>query len=1023
MTEISLEAQELLLHSARNGDIVTLESLLRSQSEGRIKLDVNCKGKTKSNMGWTPLHLASYFGHKNVVQRLLDAGADIDAVNDAGDTPLHKAAFIGREDLVLLLLEKNADVNVRNGEGRTPRDVCRDGLDAGKLLWAAERTDMRKREERLLAAARDGQLDVLKNLLKDERAPSINCVDNQGNSCLHCAAYRGHKEAAILLLQNGIDTTIKNVRGQTALQLARDTQMEQVLAVQPVRHLQKTATRFEGQLLKRSRFLGWKPVWTVLERGVLTYFNSRADATSGVKRKDFKYLDGARSIPAEVAPSAFNILFNDGAVHRLSVPLEAEDITGEVNRQKWIAALNEHSAFSSYYVNQGKYDDSDDEEELKPLGSMQDSLQTASARYQLLETKLNEITTSSDLQFLNSDLPLHVIKKFDELQDTANNMLSALSHCYTLIQQQEDVRILQLKQEQEKCRVLEEALSVLAKEHHDLEQSMASHFSNSPQMSRHNSSVSLYLQSPRFYDMSDDEFYDAFEAGSISGTENLVTAAATPDSDSDTLVGVLSPASSCATLVSVHSFRSALECNYHSSTHGVHTSRQCLPAPMFSRNDFSLWSVLKNSIGKELDKIVMPVVFNEPLSFLQRLVEHLEYSHLVRSASEQTDPVVRLQYVAAFAVSALASSLERLGKPFNPLLGETYELERDQFRVVCEQVSHHPPISAFHADSEHFIFHGSVHPKLKFWGKSVEIQPKGVMTLELPKWGEAYSWSSVNCCVHNIIVGKLWIEQYGTMEIVNHSTGHKAILTFKPAGWFSKDLHRVEGFIMDKHKKKLNFLYGKWTDFIRCTDIHSYDEYVKENADKFRSDGKSHPPNMSESPVHTPKKVLAKLNSLKMGAFKSMSISEPDETGEDGAEGGDIPKSDSVYSIDIPHSVTLWEAEPRPPNTSDFYHFTLFAMSLNELEDGMEKRLCPTDCRLRPDIRKLESGDLDGAAAEKLRLEEKQRDTRKLRKNKKIEEWTPVWFSQGANPYTGQQDWLYRGGYWDRNFGPDPRIF
>ena len=63
---------------------------------------------------------------------------------------------------------------------------------------------------------------------------------------------------------------------------------------------------------------------------------------------------------------------------------------------------------------------------------------------------------------------------------------------------------------------------------------------------------------------------------------------------------------------------------------------------------------------------------------------------------------------------------------------------------------------------------------------------------------EAYTWSNVQCCVHNIIVGKLWMEQCGTMEIVNHSTGHKAHLTFKPAGWNSKDLHRVEGYIMDK---------------------------------------------------------------------------------------------------------------------------------------------------------------------------------------------------------------------------------
>jgi hypothetical protein len=75
------------------------------------------------------------------------------------------------------------------------------------------------------------------------------------------------------------------------------------------------------------------------------------------------------------------------------------------------------------------------------------------------------------------------------------------------------VRVLQLKQEQEKCRVLEEALNVLAKEHHELEQSMASHLSTSPShREQHYSSIGS-PRSPRFYDTSDDEFYDAFEAG------------------------------------------------------------------------------------------------------------------------------------------------------------------------------------------------------------------------------------------------------------------------------------------------------------------------------------------------------------------------------------------------------------------------------------------------------------------------------------------------------------------------------
>lgn len=72
--------------------------------------------------------------------------------------------------------------------------------------------------------------------------------------------------------------------------------------------------------------------------------------------------------------------------------------------------------------------------------------------------------------------------------------------------------------------------------------------------------------------------------------------------------------------------------------------RQTLPVPMF-HTDFNIWSVLKNCIGKELSKITMPVVFNEPLSFLQRMSENMEYAHLLRVAADQPDPILRMQYV------------------------------------------------------------------------------------------------------------------------------------------------------------------------------------------------------------------------------------------------------------------------------------------------------------------------------------------------------------------------------------------
>ena len=64
----------------------------------------------------------------------------------------------------------------------------------------------------------------------------------------------------------------------------------------------------------------------------------------------------------------------------------------------------------------------------------------------------------------------------------------------------------------------------------------------------------------------------------------------------------------------------------------------------------------------------------------------MNYSYLLRASPSLPDQLLRLQQVATFAVSALASNNERMGKPFNPMLGETYQLEQDDFRIVSEQV-------------------------------------------------------------------------------------------------------------------------------------------------------------------------------------------------------------------------------------------------------------------------------------------------------------------------------------------------
>ena len=74
---------------------------------------------------------------------------------------------------------------------------------------------------------------------------------------------------------------------------------------------------------------------------------------------------------------------------------------------------------------------------------------------------------------------------------------------------------------------------------------------------------------------------------------------------------------------------------------------------------------------------------------LQRLTEEMEYSNLLDKAAASTNSLEEMCYVAAFTISAYSTTSVRTGKPFNPLLGETFEMDRSQeegWRCLAEQV-------------------------------------------------------------------------------------------------------------------------------------------------------------------------------------------------------------------------------------------------------------------------------------------------------------------------------------------------
>ncbi|KAM9231394.1 oxysterol-binding protein-related protein 3 isoform 4-T4 [Leptosomus discolor] len=422
------------------------------------------------------------------------------------------------------------------------------------------------------------------------------------------------------------------------------------------------------------------------------------------------------------------------------------------------------------------------------------------------------------------------------------------------------------------------------------------------------------------------EFFDAQEVLlSASSSENEV-------SDDDSYVSDISDNVSEDNLSNdMENERQTLDCISESGIGCNSKRRTCLPAPCPNTSNISLWNILRNNIGKDLSKVAMPVELNEPLNTLQRLCEELEYSELLDKAAYTPNPFERMVYIAAFAVSAYASSYYRAGsKPFNPVLGETYECIREDkgFQFFAEQVSHHPPISACHAESVNFAFWQDVRWKNKFWGKSMEIVPVGTTHVTLPAFKDHFAWNKVTSCIHNILSGQRWIEHYGEIIIknLNDDTCH-CKLTFIKAKYWSPNAHEIEGSVMDKAGKVVHRLFGKWHESLYCGTTSS--------------------------------------------------------------------------------SNCIWRANPMPKDYEQWYGFTQFALELNELDLQTRSLLPSTDTRFRPDQRFLEEGNIEGAEMQKQRIEQLQRERRKVLEENNLEH-QPRFFRKSSD-----DSWVSNGTYMD----------
>lgn len=129
-----------------------------------------------------------------------------------------------------------------------------------------------------------------------------------------------------------------------------------------------------------------------------------------------------------------------------------------------------------------------------------------------------------------------------------------------------------------------------------------------------------------------------------------------------------------------------------------------------------------------------------------------------------------------------------------------------------------------------------------------------------------------------------------------------------------------------------------------------------------------------------------------------------------------------AQTLDDSHFRILWRVTPFPKNAHEYYGFTSFGITLNEITPDLVGRLPPTDSRNRPDVRALEEGDLERAEEKKTLVEgtspvsltifgqfsnlslniDLQRERRRQNEDRQ-----PRWFKEVG------EEWIYTGGYWE----------
>lgn len=200
-----------------------------------------------------------------------------------------------------------------------------------------------------------------------------------------------------------------------------------------------------------------------------------------------------------------------------------------------------------------------------------------------------------------------------------------------------------------------------------------------------------------------------------------------------------------------------------------------------------IWYLVKQvRPGMDLSKVVLPTFILEPRSFLDKLSDSYYHVDILSRAVLEDDAFTRMKTVVKWYLSGFYKKPKGLKKPYNPILGETFRCNwlhpnGSKTFYVAEQVSHHPPVSAFYVTNRQdgFSIAASILAKSKFYGNSTSAILDGTAILTLLPRGEQYTLTIPYAHCKGILMGTLTMELGGKVNIACEKTGYNTEIEFK----------------------------------------------------------------------------------------------------------------------------------------------------------------------------------------------------------------------------------------------------